>query len=85
MSPEQLYLVAQEFCARFNLRIINHSALVAAAAASTARLEGIAIHGDEQQAAQAMAEVLEKVPALNAGNQTFAQYFSRVYIATKFT
>ena len=84
MSPEQLYLVAQEFCARFNLRIINYSALVAAAAASTARLEGIAIHGDEQQEAQAMAEVLEKVPALNAGNQTFAQYCARVYMATKF-
>ena len=44
MSPEQLYLLAQEFCARFNLRIINYSALVSAAAASTARLEGIAIH-----------------------------------------
>ena len=54
MSAEQLYLLAQEFCARFNLRIINYSALVAAAAASTARLEGIAIHGDEQQAAQAL-------------------------------
>lgn len=84
MSPEQLYLLAQEFCARFRLRIINYSSLVAAAAASTARLEGIAIHGDEQQAAQAMAEVLEKVPALNAGNQTFAQYCARVYMDTKF-
>ena len=84
MSPEQLYLVAQEFCARFNFRIINYSTLVAAAAASTARLEGIAIHGDEQQAAQAMAEVLEKVPALNSGNHTFAQCCARVYMATKF-
>ena len=84
MSAEQLYLLAQEFCARFQLRIINYSALVAAAAASSARLEGIAIHGNEQQAAKAMAEVLEKVPALNAGNQTFAQYCARVYIATKF-
>lgn len=84
MSAEQLYLLAQEFCARFQLRIINYSALVAAAAASTARLEGIAIHGNEQQAAKAMAEVLEKVPALNAGNQTFAQYCARVYMTTKF-
>ena len=84
MSAEQLYLLAQEFCARFQLRIINYSALVAAASASSARLEGIAIHGNEQQAAKAMAEVLEKVPALNAGNQTFAQYCARVYMATKF-
>ena len=84
MSAEQLYLLAQEFCARFQLRIINYSALVAAAAASSARLEGIAIHGNEQQAAKAMAEVLEKEPALNAGNQTFAQYCARVYMATKF-
>lgn len=84
MSAEQLYLLAQKFCARFQLRIINYSALVAAAAASSARLEGIAIHGNEQQAAKAMAEVLEKVPALNAGNQTFAQYCARVYMATKF-
>lgn len=83
MSSEQLYLLAQEFCARFRLRIINYSALVAAAAASTARLEGIVIHGDEQQAAQAMAEVLEKVPALNAGNHTFAQYCAQVYMTTK--
>ena len=59
------------------------AALVAAAAASTARLEGIVIHGDEQQAAQAMAEVLEKVPALNAGNHTFAQYCTHVYMTTK--
>ena len=36
MSTEQLYLLAQEFCARFNVRITNFAALAAAAAASTA-------------------------------------------------
>ncbi len=64
MTTEQLYLLAREFCARLNVRITNFAALAAAAAASTAKVEGIAIHDNHRDAARAMAEVLARVPAL---------------------
>ncbi len=83
MSTEQLYLLAQEFCARFNVRITNFAALAAAAAASTAKLEGIAIHDSHRDAARSMAEVLARVPALSGHNAEFAKFSARVYLSVK--
>ena len=78
MTTEQLYLLAREFCARFNF-----ATLAAAAAASTAKVEGIAIHDNHRDAARAMAEVLARVPALNGYNAEFAKFSARVYLSVK--
>ena len=47
MTPEQLLLVAREFCAQHKVTVTNFGALVAAASLSTAKMEGIAIHGND--------------------------------------
>ena len=83
MSTEQLYLLAREFCARFNVRVTNFAALAAAAAASTAKVEGIAIHDSHRDAARALAEVLARVPALSGYNAEFAKFTVRVYLSVK--
>ena len=83
MSTEQLYLLAQEFCVHFHVHITNFAALAAAAAASTAKVEGIAIHDSHRDAARAMAEVLARVPALSGYNAEFAKFTVRVYLSVK--
>ena len=77
MTTEQLYLLAREFCARFNVRITNFAALAAA------KVEGIAIHDNHRDAARAMAEVLARVPALNGYSAEFAKFSARVYLSVK--
>ena len=83
MSTEHLCLLAKEFCASFKVRITNFAALAAAAAASTAKLEGIAIHDSHRDAAGSMAEVLARVPALSGHNAEFAKFSARVYLSVK--
>ena len=80
MTPEQLLLVAREFCAQHKVTVTNFGALVAAASLSTAKMEGIAIHGNRVQAARAMRDLLVAYSALNAHNDAFATVCARVYM-----
>ncbi|MGX1739004.1 cell filamentation protein Fic [Corynebacterium flavescens] len=81
LSPEQLLLIAREFCAVYNVRISNFSALVAASAAANARIEGLPVHGSPRAAAHALGEVLRKVEALSGHNREFAALCERVFLA----
>ncbi|MDO5032182.1 cell filamentation protein Fic [Corynebacterium sp.] len=81
MTAEQLLLIAREFCARYQVRVTNFSALAAAAAASTASFEGIPVHDSPRQAARALAQVLRGVKALSARNEEFAVFCARVYLS----
>lgn len=81
MSAEQLLLVAREFCQTYRVRVINFAALAAAAAASTATVEGIAVHGSRSAAAESLETVLRAVPALNGKNEEFARFCTEVYLS----
>lgn len=81
MSAEQLLLVAREFCQTYRVRVINFAALAAAAAASTATVEGIAVHGSRSAAAESLETVLRAVPALSGKNEEFARFCTEVYLS----
>lgn len=80
LSPEQLLLIAREFCTRYNVRITDFSALVAASAAADAHIQGLPVHDSPRAAAHALAEVLRKVGALSGHNPQFAALCGRVYL-----
>ncbi|GAA1472625.1 hypothetical protein GCM10009604_12030 [Corynebacterium aurimucosum] len=81
MSAEQLLLAAREFCQTYRVRVINFAALAAAAAASTATVEGIAVHGSRSAAAESLETVLRAVPALSGKNEEFARFCTEVYLS----
>ncbi|MEO5305475.1 cell filamentation protein Fic [Corynebacterium sp. c25Ua_47] len=63
------------------MRITNFAALAAAASASTATIEGIAVHGSRATAAQSLETVLRSVPALSGKNEEFARLCAQVYLS----
>ena len=81
MNVEQLLLVAREFCQAHRVRVTDFAALAAAAAASTATVEGIAVHGSRTAAAEALETVLRSVPALSGKNEEFARFCAEVYLS----
>lgn len=83
MTAEQLLLVAREFCAQHKTTVTNFGALVAAASVSSARIDGIPVHANRQQAAQAMQQILVAYPALNKHNRDFAALSTRVFMETE--
>ncbi|APT91590.1 toxin Fic [Corynebacterium phocae] len=85
MTPEQLLLVAQEFCAAYRTTVRDYAALAAAATASTATMDGVMVHANAEQAASALQNVLERVPALRTHNKEFAVFCANVYRQTCYT
>ena len=81
MNVEQLVVIAREFCRVYRVRITNFAVLAAAAAASTASIEGIAVHGSRAAAAHSLETVLRSVPALNGKNEEFARLCAQVYLS----
>ena len=81
MNVEQLLLIAREFCQAYRVRVTDFAALAAAAAASTATVEGIAVHGSRTAAAEALETVLRAVPALSGKNEQFARFCAEVYLS----
>lgn len=81
MNVEQLLLVAREFCRAHRVRINNFAALAAAATASTATIEGIAVHGSRDAGAESLETVLRAVPALSGKNEEFARFCAEVYLS----
>ena len=80
ITAEQLVLIAQELAEVYPIRIINFAALCAAAAAASARIDGIAVHANPAAAATALRHQLQAVPALSGANREFAQLCAAVYL-----
>lgn len=80
MSPEQLLVVAREFC-RYHpsVRMERYWALNAAAAAAGARVEGVFVHGSAAAAAKALSETIRAVQPLSGRNAEFAEVCGEVY------
>ncbi|OFN77101.1 MULTISPECIES: cell filamentation protein Fic [unclassified Corynebacterium] len=81
MNIEQLLLIAREFCQAHRVRVTDFAALAAAAAASTATVEGIAVHGSRTAAAESLEKILRAVPALSGKNEEFARFCAEVYLS----
>ena len=81
MNIEQLLLIAREFCQAHRVRVTDFAALAAAAAASTATVEGIAVHGSRTAAAESLEKILRAVPALSGKNEEFARFCAAVYLS----
>lgn len=80
LSPEQLLLIAREFCTRYNVRITDFSVLVAASAAADAHIQGLPVHNNPRAAARTLSEVLRTLGALSGRNPQFAALCGRVYL-----
>lgn len=80
MTPEQLLVVAREFCPRYRVSITDFAALAAASAAAHARIDGIEVHDGPQRAAAALEKVLRAVPALSGHNAEFGRLCKRIYL-----
>ncbi|WP_293767748.1 cell filamentation protein Fic [uncultured Corynebacterium sp.] len=81
MTPEQLLLIAREFCRRYGATVTDYAALVAAASASTAKIDGISAHASRAQAAAALRRVLEGTPPVSKHGDFFALTCERVFVA----
>ena len=79
LSPEQLLIIADEFCVIHRVRVSDFGALVAAAAVPGARISGIAVHRDVPSAAQALSGAILRLQPLSAQNREFGEVCRELY------
>lgn len=79
LTPEQLLLIADEFCAVHRVRVRNFAALAAAAAVPGARLHGVAVFDSTAAAGQALGETVVSLVPLSGKNEEFARVCGEVY------
>lgn len=81
LTAEQLFIMAEEFCAHRGCSIRSYSALCAAAAIPGARIEGISVFDSPAAAAAALARGIERLEPLHQDNQAFAATAQDIYTA----
>lgn len=80
LTPEQLLLIADEFCDAHRVSVRDFSALVAAAAVSGARIDAVPVHASPSSAADALARTIVALEPLSARNREFAAVCQEVYL-----
>nr|VDG61954.1 Uncharacterised protein [Streptococcus thermophilus] len=80
LTPEQLLIIADEFCAHHGGVVRSYSALCAAAAIPGARIDGIAVFDSPGAAGEALARGVEMLEPLRGDNSAFATAAQRVYL-----
>lgn len=80
LTPEQLLLVADEFCTAHRVRIRDFAALVAAAAVPGARIHSIPVHADTATAGEALARAVIRLEPLSGRNREFAAACEAIYV-----
>ncbi|MDO5669909.1 MAG: TetR family transcriptional regulator [Corynebacterium sp.] len=80
LSPEQLLLIADEFCTTHGTQVQDFGALVAAAAVPGARIAGIPVHDNSSAAADSLAAAVSALRPLTARNELFAAACRAVYV-----
>ncbi|QGU03307.1 TetR family transcriptional regulator [Corynebacterium comes] len=79
LTPEQLLLIADEFCATHRVQIRDFGALVAAAAVPGARIDGIPVHATSHAAGEALARMVDRLEPLSDLNREFGAVCRAVY------
>lgn len=80
LTPEQLLLIADEFCAVHGTQVRDFAALVAAAAVPGARISGIPVHDNATAAADSLAAAVSALQPLSDLNELFAAACRAVYV-----
>ncbi|WP_018298142.1 hypothetical protein [Corynebacterium lubricantis] len=79
LTPEQLLIVADEFCAHTHVTVRDFSALAAIAAVPGARFHGIAVHTSVESAARHLEAAVRSLEPLSARNDEFALAAVQIY------
>ncbi|MDO5511496.1 TetR family transcriptional regulator [Corynebacterium sp.] len=80
LTPEQLLLIADQFCATRRVQVRDFGALVAAAAVPGARISGIAVYPGPSAAGLALAEAVARLQPLTDANEEFGAVCREVYL-----
>lgn len=79
LTPEQILLIADEFCGSYPVRVRSFSALAAAAAVPGARFYGVPVHASAAAAAEALSQAITTLSPLTGDNEAFARVCAKVY------
>lgn len=81
LSPEQLLLIADIFCAKFQVDVVNFPALYAAAAITNANFHGVQVHPSVTNISFSLCDTIRKLKPLSDRNDSFARFSSAVFEA----
>ena len=79
LTPEQLLLIADEFCATHRVQIRDFGALVAAAAVPGAHIAGIPVYEGTAASGRALAEAVTRLEPLSDHNREFGEACGKLY------
>lgn len=79
LTPEQLLLIADEFCAAHRVQVRDFAALVAAASVAGARIHGVAVHADPAATGEALAQTVLRLEPLSGLNREFSEVCRSLY------
>lgn len=81
LSPEQLLIIADVFCAKFQVDVVNFAALYAAAAITNAHFHGVRVHPNVTNISLSLRATIEKLKPLSDRNDSFGRFSSAVFEA----
>ena len=79
LTPEQLLIVADEFCETRRVQVRDFGALVAAAAVPGAHIAGVPVYAGVPAAARALETTVIQLEPLSECNQEFGRIAREVY------
>lgn len=79
LTPEQLLLIADQFCDAHRVTVRDFGALVASAAVAGARIDGIPVHAHPAAAGDALADTIARLEPLSDFNREFGDVCRAVY------
>lgn len=80
LTPEQLLLIADEFCGVHPAVLRDFGALAGAAAVPGARIDGIPVHAHPTAAGTALEEAVTRLEPLDRLNREFGSFCRVVYM-----
>lgn len=79
LTPEQLLIIADEFCAAHLVTVRDFGALAGAAAVPGARINGIPVHAHPTAAGTALSDAVNRLEPLTGFNREFGEMCRAVY------
>lgn len=81
LSPEQMLVIADIFCAKFQVDVVNFAALYAAAAVTNASFHGVRVHPNVTNISFSLCDTIKKLRPLSDRNDSFGRFSSAVFEA----
>lgn len=80
LAPEQVLVVADEFCAARGVHVRSFAALTACAAVPGARIHGVPVCGSPREGASLLFDATMRLEPLSEHNHTFAAVLRDTYL-----